>query len=75
VGAVYDRAFFLAPEASKNVGPAFFGAVNKLQTIRIPITLCRLAISQSPTADLEDPFAFSNIAVAEGCYKLAVGDG
>jgi hypothetical protein len=31
---------------------------------------------QSPTADLDYPFAFINIniAVAEGCYKLALGD-
>jgi hypothetical protein len=74
VGAVYDRAFFLAPEARKNVGPAFFGAVNKLQTTRIPITL-PISNQPSPIADLDYPFAFSNIAVAEGCYKLAVGDG
>jgi hypothetical protein len=49
--------------------------VNKLQTTRIFITLCRLAIShRPPIVDLDYPFAFSNIAVAEGCYKLVVGD-
>jgi hypothetical protein len=36
---------------------------------------CKSAISiNQPIADLDYPFALINIAVAKGCYKLAVGD-
>src|ERR1051326_5698344 len=39
--------------------------------------VCGLAMSShrwSPIANLDHPFAFSNIAGAKGCYRLPIGD-
>jgi hypothetical protein len=34
----------------------------------------RISIEQLPIANLDHPFAFSNIAGAKGCYRLPIGD-
>src|ERR1051326_5880170 len=34
----------------------------------------RISNEQSPIANLDYPFAFSNIASAKGCYRFAIGD-
>jgi hypothetical protein len=34
----------------------------------------RISNEQSPIANLDYPFAFSNIADAKGCYRLPIGD-
>jgi hypothetical protein len=33
----------------------------------------RIRNEQSPIANLDYPFAFSNIASAKGCYRLPIG--